>query len=41
MGQRLRWIHLAPLPLAIRPQLRHPLLHFFHPRRFKEIFHVP
>jgi hypothetical protein len=39
MRQRLRWIHLAPQPLAIRSQPRHPLLHFFHRRRFKEIFH--
>src|SRR5258708_3741486 len=36
----LRRIHLAPLPLAIRPQPRDPFLHFFHPSRFKEIFHA-
>ena len=40
MRQRLRWIHFAPQPLAIRPQARHPLLHFLHPSRFKEIFHA-
>src|SRR6266850_1405926 len=37
---RLRRIHLAPLLLAIRPQPRDPLLHFFHPGRFKEILHA-
>src|SRR5216684_5245567 len=40
MRQRLRRIHPAPQALAIGLQLRHPLLHFFHPRRFKEIFHA-
>jgi hypothetical protein len=40
MRQRLRWIHLAPLPLAIRPQLRHSPLYLFHRRRFKKIFHA-
>jgi hypothetical protein len=40
MGQRLRWIHFAPLALAIRLQPRQPLFHFFHPCRLKEIFHV-
>src|SRR5258708_2422265 len=40
MRQCLRWIHFAPLALAIRLQARQPCLHFFHPCRFKEIFHV-
>jgi hypothetical protein len=35
--QRLRGIHLAPQPLAIGPELRHPSLHFVNRRRFKEI----
>src|SRR6267143_1593084 len=37
---RLRGIHLAPLPLTIRPQPRDAFLDFFHPRRFEEIFHA-
>src|SRR5579859_287995 len=38
--QSLCGIHRAPLALAIRLQPRQPLLHFFHPCRIKEIFHV-
>src|SRR5438132_1300873 len=37
---RLRCIHLAPQLLAIRLQPRHSFLYFFHPSRFKEIFHA-
>src|SRR5580704_7928640 len=39
MLQCLRWIHFAPQPLAIRPQLRYSLLHFSRSRRFKQVFH--
>src|SRR5580704_759824 len=39
MLQCLRWIHFAPQPLAIRPQLGYSLLHFSRSRRFKQVFH--
>ena len=32
-------IHLAPLPLAIRPQRSDALLHLFHSRRVKKVLH--
>src|SRR5260221_1367799 len=40
MRQCLRWLPFAPLALATRLQPRQPCLHFFHPCRFKEMFHV-
>src|SRR5882757_9481822 len=40
MRQRLCRIHCAPQPFGIRSELHHPLLHLFHSRCFKEIFHA-
>ncbi len=40
VGHGLRGTHFAPHPLAVRPQPRDPLLHFFRGRRFKEVLHT-
>ncbi len=39
MCRRLRRTHLAPQPLAIRPQPRNPQLDFFRRCRFKKVLH--
>jgi hypothetical protein len=40
MRHRLSGIHLAPLPLAVGPELRDALLHFGYARWIEEILHT-
>ena len=40
MCQHLRRTHLAPNALAVRLQMKQPLLHFHNPRGFKKRFHA-
>ena len=40
MRQHLRHIHFAPMVLAVRPEMRHPIFYLVYRGRFKKAFHT-